>query len=511
MPEHAFLPARPPEAAWHPLSRSTSMAHAEQRVDIEGAHRGGFPRPTLQVTPAESAHARALIPHSPGAALDSSIQRAMAPRFSFDFSRVRVHTDSEAADLAARERARAYTVGHHVVFGAGQYAAHRAAGQALLAHELGHVVQQSTAGVLALQRQDQAKPAPRPAPAPAPDPEAVLGQRLVKDFPSGVALAFYAPMPEANEEARNAAQKWAQREQALAIKGKAAIAKNAVFGEPMSDDDHPLTATVQAIGKMLAAAVAKAGPTSAGPLPPGTGPATVHTLAVFAHGTSNWCGLGSITSSRAASIIKSIAPALASNVNVILYSCNAGREPDASEDWVKGTMRPGGKSSLAAMTRDALIAEGKSGSVWGHTTTGHTSENLALREFLTSTGKGSEGVSYVGRFVFTEDDKLATAGELLDGVRALGYEVSPRGAAKADAAVENEMYRCYAEANRNLRFGGGKLAESAPVHPVEVGKQIKDYWATTYWPGRKSKAIDALAKELVASGRAKKAKPPAAP
>jgi len=69
------------------------------------------------------------------------------------------------------------------------------------------------------------------------------------------------------------------------------------------------------------------------------------------------------------------------------------------------------------------------------------------------------------------------------------------------------MYRCYAEANRKLTYqAGGKLAESAPVHPVEVGKQIKDYWTGTYWPGRKSKAIDALARELVARGRAKKAK-----
>jgi hypothetical protein len=506
MPEHAFPNARPPRLR---PPRSASLARAERQAD--GAASGpGVMRPSpLQVSAAECAYARARIPDSPGTALEPSVTRAMDLPASFDVSRVRVHNDVAAADLAAREHAKAFTVGHHIVFGAGRYPPQDPAGRALLSHELGHVVQQSTAGVLALQPNDLAAPAP--APAPAPDPEVVLGERLVNDFPSGVALAFYAPMPDAKEEARNAAQKWAGRENALGVKGPDVRAKNAVFGAAMSDQDHPLVVTIQAIGRMLAAAVAKAPAQPMGPLQPGTGPATIRTLAIFAHGTSNWCGLGAITSARAASIIKSIAPALAANVDVILYSCNAGREPDASEDWVKGTMRPGGKTSLAAVTRDALVAEGKSGSVWGHTTTGHTSENFALREFRTASGVGSEGESFVARHVFSESDRLTTTGELLDAVRALGYEVSPRGAVKADAAVEIEMYRCYAQANARLTFGGGKLAESAPVHPAEVGKQIKDYWTGTYWPARKSAAVNALAKDLVASGRAKKSKPPANP
>jgi hypothetical protein len=483
--------------------RSASLARAEREAGAAAAHGRAMPLSPLQVTPAETAHARDLIPRSPGAALDYSTQRAMGSRFSFDFSRVRVHSDSEAAELAAGEQARAYTVGRHVVFGAGTYTPHNAAGQALLAHELGHVMQQAAAGVFAVQRDDLSKPAP----TTTVDPETVLGQRLVRDFPSGVTVAFYAPMPLNAEEARNSAQKWARQEQALAIKGGAVTAAHAVFGEPMSDDDHPLVATLQTIGKMLNAAVAKVPANPSGPLPPGMGPATVKTLAVFAHGTSDWCGLGSITSSRAASIIKSIAPTLAPSVNVILYSCNAGRDPDASEDWVKGTMEPGGKKSLAALTRDALIAEGKGGSVWGHTTTGHVSENFALREFDTTGGKGSEGASFVARYVFTGADKVGTAAELLDAVRTRGYDISPDGAVRADAVTQNEMYRCYAEANKNLTFNNANLAASAPAHPVEVGKQIKQYWTATYWPGRKSRAADALLKELLSSGRAKKAKP----
>lgn len=62
-----------------------------------------------------------------------------------DFSAVRVHTGT-AADAAARAvSASAYTVGHDIGFAAGNYRPDTAAGRALLAHELTHVVQQQRA------------------------------------------------------------------------------------------------------------------------------------------------------------------------------------------------------------------------------------------------------------------------------------------------------------------------------------------------------------------------------
>ncbi len=79
---------------------------------------------------------------SPGQSLDPSVRRAMEQRFGHDFSRVRVHTDAEAAASAQAISARAYTAGTDLVFGAGQYAPRSAAGRFLLAHELTHVVQQ---------------------------------------------------------------------------------------------------------------------------------------------------------------------------------------------------------------------------------------------------------------------------------------------------------------------------------------------------------------------------------
>src|SRR5262245_36942462 len=86
-----------------------------------------------------------------GAALPESVRSFMEPRFKADFSAVRVHTDAHAHQLARAVNAQAFTVGPHVVFGAGRYAPDTDSGKRLLAHELTHVVQQRTRGA-AIQR-----------------------------------------------------------------------------------------------------------------------------------------------------------------------------------------------------------------------------------------------------------------------------------------------------------------------------------------------------------------------
>ena len=83
--------------------------------------------------------------HGSGQPLDGSTRSTMEDRLGFDFSRVRIHTDAQAAESARAVRARAYTVGSDVVFGPGQYAPRSLEGQRLIAHELTHVRQQSTA------------------------------------------------------------------------------------------------------------------------------------------------------------------------------------------------------------------------------------------------------------------------------------------------------------------------------------------------------------------------------
>lgn len=89
---------------------------------------------------------------SPGRPMDPGMRSFMGPRFGHDFSRVRVHTDSKAAESARAVNAQAYTVGRDVLFGAGQYAPGTQTGKSLLAHELTHVVQQSAGASPMLQR-----------------------------------------------------------------------------------------------------------------------------------------------------------------------------------------------------------------------------------------------------------------------------------------------------------------------------------------------------------------------
>lgn len=65
---------------------------------------------------------------------------------SFDLSHVRIHTNARAAESARKINALAYTLGNNIVFGAGQFAPATPKGQRLLAHELTHVMQQSSSG-----------------------------------------------------------------------------------------------------------------------------------------------------------------------------------------------------------------------------------------------------------------------------------------------------------------------------------------------------------------------------
>jgi hypothetical protein len=80
---------------------------------------------------------------SPGQPLDVQTRAFMEPRFGHDFSRVRVHTHTKAAESARAVNALAYTVGRDVVFGSDQFTPDTPAGRKLIAHELTHTLQQS--------------------------------------------------------------------------------------------------------------------------------------------------------------------------------------------------------------------------------------------------------------------------------------------------------------------------------------------------------------------------------
>jgi hypothetical protein len=79
-----------------------------------------------------------------GQPLAQPLRDFFEPRFGYDFSDVRLHTDARAAGLAESIQARAFAVGNEVVFGMGEFAPETSRGRELIAHELTHVVQQES-------------------------------------------------------------------------------------------------------------------------------------------------------------------------------------------------------------------------------------------------------------------------------------------------------------------------------------------------------------------------------
>jgi hypothetical protein len=99
----------------------SSGLNASDRDDVEGLRGGGRP-----------------LPHP--------ARDFFEARFGRDFRGVRIHTGPGATESAQEVRAHAYTVGQHIVFGAGEFAPETTAGRSLLAHELVHTVQQADRG-----------------------------------------------------------------------------------------------------------------------------------------------------------------------------------------------------------------------------------------------------------------------------------------------------------------------------------------------------------------------------
>ncbi len=79
---------------------------------------------------------------SPGREPPPAARRMLAHRFGRDFAELRLHTDERAGASALALGAEAYTVGRDIVFAPGAFAPGTARGDALLAHEATHALQQ---------------------------------------------------------------------------------------------------------------------------------------------------------------------------------------------------------------------------------------------------------------------------------------------------------------------------------------------------------------------------------
>src|SRR5258708_10385722 len=112
-------------------ARRAEPAHVQMKAESPGGAGFGVVPPIVHE-----------VLQGSGQPLDEDTRAFADPRFGQDFSRVRVHTDTKAADSARAIHAQAYTAGNDVVFGPGQFAPHTGAGRKLLVHELAHVVQQ---------------------------------------------------------------------------------------------------------------------------------------------------------------------------------------------------------------------------------------------------------------------------------------------------------------------------------------------------------------------------------
>ena len=152
-------------------ARNDETLRRRKTNDADGAH---------ELTGAHESVRRVL--DSAGQPLDGATRSFMESRFGHDFSGVRVHTDASAQESARAVNALAYTVGRDVVFGSGQYAPRTKEGRRLIAHELTHTLQQSSA--TALQKESLAV-------APADD----AGEREAEQFAAQVEFATPAHRP----------------------------------------------------------------------------------------------------------------------------------------------------------------------------------------------------------------------------------------------------------------------------------------------------------------------------
>ena len=137
----------------------------------EEQHREVQRKPSTAESPVVAPDLESYVDASRGAGqpLPPAIRAHYEPRFGSDFSGVRVHTDSRAAQAASAIHAHAFTTGADIYFGSGRFQPRTSTGDRLLTHELTHVVQQRGTDAHGLQRQPKGPLDPVPPDSPRSD------------------------------------------------------------------------------------------------------------------------------------------------------------------------------------------------------------------------------------------------------------------------------------------------------------------------------------------------------
>jgi len=123
------IPIRPPESPAIPTKHTL-----RERTDEVGAP---LPQPAKRPIQTPATH------FPPGDSLPGSVEESFTAKFRQDLSHVTVHHDAAASRAVRRIGASAFARGSEIFFAEGAFQPGTASGQALLAHELAHVIQQT--------------------------------------------------------------------------------------------------------------------------------------------------------------------------------------------------------------------------------------------------------------------------------------------------------------------------------------------------------------------------------
>jgi hypothetical protein len=129
--------AAPPQR----MVRPARSSHERQAEDSAARFLRGEPHLARHLTPAPTAAFD--LPASVPQALPALLRRCFEQAFDADLAGLRLHIDAAAAHAAEALGARAFAAGTGIYFARDAWSPHSPSGQALIAHEIAHVLQQT--------------------------------------------------------------------------------------------------------------------------------------------------------------------------------------------------------------------------------------------------------------------------------------------------------------------------------------------------------------------------------